>query len=140
MVLPLQLPSWRYYKPFQSLKLSWDYANGFVVFLKPSAYVLMVYWVILLNLQDATKVMKKFIEKNPDTLNFNVIAISKRTWGFFFKKQRSVVLFLSLWLNYPRDFIYRWFLFYCILNLLLLFCFWNLIEFMIMVLRVHFLS
>ncbi|KAH0941200.1 hypothetical protein HID58_000837 [Brassica napus] len=30
-------------------------------------------------LKDATKVMKKFIEKNPDTLNFNVIAISKRT-------------------------------------------------------------
>ncbi|KAL0727663.1 hypothetical protein Bca4012_023756 [Brassica carinata] len=30
-------------------------------------------------LKDSTKVMKKFIEKNPDTLNFNVIAISKRT-------------------------------------------------------------
>ncbi|KAF2585122.1 hypothetical protein F2Q70_00034464 [Brassica cretica] len=30
-------------------------------------------------LKDATKVMKRFIEKNPDTLNFNVIAISKRT-------------------------------------------------------------
>jgi ubiquitin carboxyl-terminal hydrolase L3 len=30
-------------------------------------------------LKDATKVIKKMIEKNPGSLNFNLIAISKRT-------------------------------------------------------------
>ncbi|PIN13530.1 Ubiquitin C-terminal hydrolase UCHL1 [Handroanthus impetiginosus] len=30
-------------------------------------------------LQDAAKVIQKFIEKNPDSINFNVIAISKKT-------------------------------------------------------------
>ena len=29
--------------------------------------------------QDAAKVIQKFIQKNPDSINFNVIAISKKT-------------------------------------------------------------
>lgn len=38
-----------------------------------------VYLCVVLNLHDLAEVIKKIIEKNPDTLNFNVIAISKRT-------------------------------------------------------------
>ncbi|KDP39923.1 hypothetical protein JCGZ_03454 [Jatropha curcas] len=34
-------------------------------------------------LQDATKVIRKMIQKNPDSLNFNVIAISKKAEGAF---------------------------------------------------------
>lgn len=30
-------------------------------------------------LQDAAKVIQKIIQKNPDSINFNVIAISKKT-------------------------------------------------------------
>lgn len=30
-------------------------------------------------LQDAAKVVQKIIQKNPDSINFNVIAISKKT-------------------------------------------------------------
>lgn len=58
-------------------------------------YMFDVYLCVVLNLHDLAEVIKKIIEKNPDTLNFNVIAISKRTWAAL-KKHKFINSCFSL--------------------------------------------
>lgn len=45
----------------------------------PSEYLIIIF---IFFHQDAAKVIQGVIQKNPDSLNFNVIAISKKSGGF----------------------------------------------------------
>lgn len=48
-------------------------------------------------LQDAAKVIQKIIQKNPDSINFNVIAISKKAWALEWF-QESTFTTLTTWI------------------------------------------
>lgn len=141
MVLPLQLPCWRYLNPFRLYHQymgsdSGEICKGFCVFLMRVTIpplISDVYLWMLLNIQDAAKVIKKIIEKNPDTLNFNVMAISKRTWVSSLEANLISLVFLVYDDDPHRLFIY-------VDSVLLLSesyfsCLWNFLKFMITVLR-----